>query len=221
MFQSTRSVNSPAIVNAVLAKNIPLELANVTISRTSLVISNKDGFERAGAMLIAVEECSQWWWGDYLLFAEKFNLRSVLEGVRSSLGKSTIYGCMEIARFYPPADRHPTLSFTHHRDARYCLGKGASLKEAKKWLRRAFEGEWTAGDLREAMRTAARSEENDPGPMPGSISISDFVKLSRWASEIDARKIPEPQREELRESTRPLWDFLCEIHRTQFSRSTP
>jgi hypothetical protein len=203
-----------------LAKKIPLELADVTMSRTCLVIANPEGFERAGAALVAMDECSQWWWGDYLLYAEKFNLRSVLDGSRSNLHTSTIWSCMEIARFYPPADRHPTLSFTHHRDVRYILGKSASLKEAKKWLKRAAEEEWTAGDLREAMRTAAREEENDPGPMRGAVSISDFVKLSRWASEIDPKKIPDAQRVELRESTRPLWDFLCDIHRAQFAPSS-
>lgn len=203
-------------MTATLAK-IPLELADVSMTRTSLVIANNEGFDRAGAALVAMDQCSQWWWGDYLLFAEKFNLRSVLDGTRTDLHRSTIYGYIEVARFYPPADRHSTLSFTYHRDIRYILGKNASLKEAKKWLAKAADREWTAGDLREAMRTSLRGDENDPGPARGAISISDFVKLSRWASEVEVAKIPDAQRDELRESTRPLWDFLCAIHRASFT----
>lgn len=206
-------------MSTTIAKKIPLELADVVMSRTCLVISNPDGFERAGAALVAMDQCSQWWWGDYLLFAEKYNLRSVLDGSRANLHTSTIWSCMEVARFFPPADRHPVLSYTHHRDIRYILGKNGGLKEAKKWLTRAAENEWTAGDLREAMRESHRASENDPGPMRGAISMSDFVKLSRWASETDPTKIPDEQRTELRDSTRPLWDFLSIIHRAQFGPS--
>src|SRR5579871_5957953 len=163
-----------------------------------------------------MDECSNWWWGDYLLFAEKFDLTTVLESARSSLHTNTIWSCKEVARFYPPADRAPNLSFTHHRDIRYILGKMATLKEAKKWLARAAEHGWTCGDLREQMRLAQRRAERDPGPMRDNVTISDFVKLSRRISEIDPEKIPDEQRDELRESTRPLWDFLCAIHRAQF-----
>lgn len=203
-------------MSTAVARKFPLELADVVLSATSLVITNEDGFHRAGAALVAMDECSNWWWGDYLLFAEKFDLTTVLESARSSLHTNTIWSCKEVARFYPPADRSPALSFTHHRDIRYILGRTATLKDAKKWLAKAAENGWTCGDLREQMRLAQRRSERDPGPMRDNVTISDFVKLSRRISEIDPDKIPDEQRDELRESTRPLWDFLCAIHRAQF-----
>lgn len=196
-----------------IVKKIPLELVDVVLSETSLSIANAEGFRHAGAALLAMDKCYQWWWGDYLLYGEKYSLPGVLEGSRKSLRVSTIWSFMEIARFYPPSDRVASLTFTHHRDIRYILGPAAGLKEAKKWLAKAASNDWTCGDLREAMRT----NDGDPGPMRGAVSISDFVRLSRSISEINPEEITFEQREELRESTQPLWKFLCTIHRAQFS----
>jgi hypothetical protein len=206
-------------MNLQLAKinKIDLDLAEITLTDHSMIIGSVAAFERAGRALDAMDSYSQWWWGDYLLYAEQNNLKTVLDDARRSLHRSTIYQWKEVARYYPPALRHPRLHFNHHYSAFYILGPGSDPAKAEKWLARAEENEWTVGDLREAIRMDSRRDEHDPGPMRGIIRITDFVKISRWTAKVHADELPPAQLEEIRASTGPLFDFLCEVHRKSFS----
>lgn len=195
---------------------IELELAGVTLTRHSLEIADQEAFHRAGNALAAMDSCAQWWWGDYLLFAEKYDLGTVLEQQRPDLHHSTINSYVHAARFFAVKDRHPKLSFSHHAAVMYNLGQDASITEAKKWLERAAAKEWTVGEVREAIRSEKRKKEGDPGPMRGVIRITDFVKISRFCSTVSVSDLPPTEIDEIRQSSGPLFNFLCEIHQSKF-----
>jgi hypothetical protein len=157
-----------------------------------------------------------WYWADYILYAEEHGLKTVLEGSRTDLHRSTIYSYVETARLFPIPDRVKGVSFSHHAAAMYVLGKDATLEKAKKWLEVANEQGFTVGELREAIRLSKRKGEDDPGPMHNVIRITDFVKLSKWSSSVSVKDVPQRDRDEIRKSTEALFSFLCEIHRKPF-----
>lgn len=200
--------------------SLSLDLTGVTLTRNAMHIADEASYRRAAFALNTIDSCAAWWQGDALLYAELHNLKSFLEQGEKSLHATTIYGHIEVARLFAPADRHPGLSFSHHRAVRYHLGAGADLKEAKRWLVRASVKDWTVGDLREAMRLDDRKDEKDPGPMRGFVSIGDFAKVSRMVESIKIEEIPDYQRGELKKSTEPLFNFLCAIHRKPFDAIT-
>jgi hypothetical protein len=206
-------------MNSSLALNgrqVVLDCAGVTLTTNSLAITDEDSFHRAGRALLSFDSYSQFWWGDYLLYAERHGLSTVLESASADLHRSTIYGYIEVSRLFRPEDRHPDLPFTHHAAIRYILGEDADIDEAKKWLALAAEKKFTAGDLREAMRTARREDGHDPGPMRGVIRMTDFQKISRWTETVSVRELPEEKAEEIRKCAEPLFNFLCELYRRPF-----
>lgn len=200
---------------------INLELPGVTLTDHSLEIADEDAFRRAGAALAAMDRYSQWWWGDYLLFGEKYDLPTVLDEARSNLHTSTIRSFRETARFFAPKDRFSDLYFNHHASAMYILGEDATVSEARKWLERARAKQWTVGELREAMRSSDRRSEGDPGPMRGIVRVTDFAKVSKFCSTVTASELTADEADELRRITHPLFDFLCQLHRPKFAISKP
>lgn len=199
-----------------LSMEVALKIPGAHLTRNSLTILSDEGFSVVGRTLAEIDSCSQWFWGDYLLYAEKHNLKSVLESARSDLHRSTIQSYVECARLYAPEDRHPTLSFSHHAAVMYILGQEGTVEEAKVWLAKAADRELTVGELREAMRANMRVGDGDPGPMRGVVRITDFVKISRWAETVHVKDLAETEASEIRRSTEPLFQFLCEIHRKPF-----
>lgn len=198
------------------SERIALDVFGCVRTRNSLAIHDPSAFDGVGRALALMDSCSQWWWGDYLLYAEKHNLKSVLESARSDLHRSTIQSYVECARLYAPEDRHPVLSFSHHAAVMYILGQEGTVEEAKVWLAKAADRELTVGELREAMRANMRVGDGDPGPMRGVVRITDFVKISRWAETVHVKDLAETEASEIRRSTEPLFQFLCEIHRKPF-----
>jgi|HubBroStandDraft_3_1064219.scaffolds.fasta_scaffold11177_3 hypothetical protein len=198
---------------------VSLSILDCELRRQSLTINSEEGFHAAGRALAEIDSCSQFWFGDYIVYAEEHALPTVLEQVRADLHRSRIYAYAETARFYPPAERHPGLSFTHHEAVMYLLGadnRETAGADARKWLRKAADKGWTVGELREAMRLELRESENDPGPMRGVVHLADFSKLSRLAESIRVDDVPEETLAELRRSTEPLYAFLSRVHRRKF-----
>lgn len=196
---------------------ITLDVSECVLSRNALTIRSEAGFLQAGVALASMDECSAWWWSDYLIFAEKHHLTSILESAHADLHRSTLYSHVETGRLFAPEDRHPDLSFSHHRAVMYMLGKDGTVLEAMKWLQRAASEEMTVGDLREAMRADARKGEKDPGPMRGVVRITDFVKVSRWTETIVTEDLDAEQKDEIRTATGPLFAFLCKLHSAPFA----
>lgn len=201
---------------------IELDVSDCLLTRNSLAISSEAGFMQAGLALACMDSCSQWWWGDYLLYAEKHNLKTVLDSARGDLHRSTINSYVECARLYSPEDRHPDLSFSHHSAIMYILGVDGTVQQAKKWLKiAAVIGEdgrqMTVGELREKMRAHGRKDEQDPGPMRGVVRITDIIKLERWTETVCVKDLPDTEAQEIRKSTGSLFAFLCELHRKPFS----
>ena len=184
--------------------------------RQSLTILSQDGFRNAGRALAEYDECAQWLWADLLLYAEKFSLPTPCDEMRPDLHVSRINSFVRTGRFFSPKDRHPDLKFTHHEAIVDFLGMDGSILEARKWLNRAAEGKWTCGELREAMRANTLRDEGDPGPMRTGLRITDFLKISRFCSTVKTQDLPEPEKDEIRRTTGPLYAFLCEIHRPKF-----
>ena len=191
------------------------------VTANSLTILSEEGFHRVGAALVQMDKIGPWLWGDMLLYAEKHNLRSVLETTFDLPHRNRIRDYVETARLFAPKDRNPALSFSHHDAVNYQLsdsrGSIPDVKEAKAWLARAEEHEWTVGDLREAMRLEKRKDERDPGPMRGDLHFADFIKISRWSATVRVSDLPDEQAVDLRKTTEPLFTFLCELHRKPFS----
>lgn len=198
------------------SEQISLDVSECVLSRNSLTIRSENGFLQAGTALACMDSCSQWWWGDYLVYAEKHHLISVLESARADLHRSTIYSYVECARLYTPEDRHPDLSFGHHAAIMYMIGQDGTVAQAKKWLARAAEEKMTVGELREVMRDDQRKGEKDPGPMRGVVRITDFYKISRWTETVTTKDLAVEEADEIRKTTGPLFVFLCELHRKPF-----
>lgn len=201
---------------AVPAGQVVLDCRGVVLTKHSLEIVDEESFQRAGRMLLSIDSYSQFWWGDYLLYAEKNGLTTVLETASAELHRSTIHSYIEVARLFAPADRHADLSFNHHAAIRYILGDEASLKEAKDWLDTAAKEKMTVGDLREAMRVANRESGQDAGPMRGVIRLTDFQKISKWTQSIHVKDLDQTDADEIRKCTGSLFEFLCELHRRPF-----
>jgi hypothetical protein len=208
-----------AIVIRPADRTLTLDCPGVVRTNNSLTITSDDAFYLIDWALVTIEESRQWYFGDALLYAEKRGLKSRLEILPANLVRSTIYSWIECARFYPPRDRHPDLTFSHHYAAMYCLGVNAEVEKAKKWLAKAAAGKWTVGELREAIRSDSRRAENDPGPMRGIVWITDFIKISKWTSKVHTQDLSPQQLEEIRQATGPLYDFLCDVHRKSFTVS--
>lgn len=193
-----------------------LDTADCVLTKNSLLIHSEPGFITANLTLANIDSCSQWWWGDLILYAEKHNLKTVLDDARADLHRSTLYSYVETARLFAPEDRHPDLTFHHHYAITYILGPDGTVEQGKKWLKRAAKEQLSVGSLREAMRQDQRKDENDPGPMRGQVRLTDFTKISRWAETVKTKDLPDIQAEEIRRSTGPLFQFLCELHRKPF-----
>lgn len=200
-----------------IPKPLAIDFSDCILSRQSLTINSLAGFHAAGAALAALDSCGQWLWGDYFLYAEKHQLKSVLDEARSDLHRSTLYSHVETCRLFAPDDRHPDLSFSHHRAIMYMLGQEGAVLDAMKWLARAAKEKMTVGDLREAMREDQRKGEKDPGPMRGVVRITDFVKVSRWTETVATEDLDAEEKDEIRKSTGPLFAFLCKLHAVTFA----
>lgn len=207
----------PPLASQLNSELVSLDISECILARNSLTIRSGSGFKQAGDALASMDECSQWWWADYFLYAEKHHLVSVLESARADLHRSTLFSHVETGRLFAPNDRNPHLSFSHHRAIMYLLGRDGSVAEARKWLARAASEEMTVGDLREAMRADQRKGEKDPGPMRNVIRITDFVKVSRWTETIATEDLAVEEADEIRKSTGPLFAFLCKLHAKPFA----
>lgn len=193
-----------------------LDFSGVIMTANSVTIKDEDGFNRVGSALARMDSSGPWYWADYLLYAERHGLKTVLDSARADLHRTTIFGYIEVARLFLPEDRNPALSFNHHSAIRYILGQDADIEVAKKWLALAAEKKFTAGDLREAMREAMCDGGNDPGPINASVRITDFLKVDRWVESVDVKKLSDGQTQEIKKCTESLFRFLCEVHRKPF-----
>lgn len=191
-------------------------LPGVKLTTYSLTIEDPAVFDEVGFQLALIDTSIQWYWGDYLAYAERNGLKSVLDSRIPDLHRSRIYSYAECAAFYAPGDRKPELSFSHHEAVMYILGERATVPAAKKWLAIAAAKQMTVGEIREAMRQDMRKEEGDPGPRRGAVRLTDFMKISRWAEHTEPADLPAAQVDEIRKTTEPLFLFLCKLHRKSF-----
>ena len=198
-------------------KQVLLNLEGVTLTENSLIITDHDSFVRAGNALATLDSCSQWFWSDYLQYGEDNGLKSVLDSARADLHRSTLHSYVQAGRFYPPSERVVGLSFSHHSAVLYVLGRSATLAEAKAYLLQAKEEGLTVGETRELIRNSKRSDECDPGPIRGIIRSTDFAKLSKWSAKLDVDDLSDDEKEEIRQSSAPLFEMLSKIHSPLFN----
>ena len=104
-----------------------------------------EDWQRAGSLLTTMQKSINWWVGDWILHGEKTWPDQFSQAIYLT-GKSdvTLRNSAWVCNVFPPEDRNPLLSYTHHFEV-------ASVKspEERKWLLdQAVEEELSALQLR-------------------------------------------------------------------------
>lgn len=130
---------------------------------------------QVGRALCEINQCSQWWVGDWVNCGERtyqknkealsFFGKEIL-GDQFGYALKTIKDYAYVCRSVLPSMRIDGLSFGHHQVVAPLCGE-----DQAKWLRAALAGDngfkWTVGKLREAIRGAHKTVENEPSdPCP-------------------------------------------------------
>lgn len=105
-----------------------------------------DELEGVGASLALMDNCSAWWRGDALLFAERLYhedaYQIVPEGAEKSWQKSRW-----VCERFEPSRRRISLSFGHHE-----VLTRLEDDEQEDWMNRAEDNGWSVADLRRAIK---------------------------------------------------------------------
>lgn len=206
---------------AVLNRNIVVE--GCTFTKTGLIFARADAdtLARASACLQEMENCGDWWWGDYLVAYAQGRLESdndahdlammdeaTKEKHRRAYVRnhaSVVSGRQladvqifrwETATFYNQTCRHGELSNEHHRQAMLgCGGVCGDMALAQNWLDKAIAYGWSTNALRTEMRAAKKGELVDP-PTKGHVTQSELFAATRWAG-AQLRRVGDMEAEEI------------------------
>ena len=104
-----------------------------------------EDWQKAGSLLTTIQKSINWWVGDWILHGEKTWPDKFSQAIYLT-GKSdvTLRNSAWVCGVFPPEERHPNLSYTHHFEV-------ASVKspEERRWLlNEAAENELSALELR-------------------------------------------------------------------------
>lgn len=181
-----------------------IAIPSVRFTRTALEFDRVDEgtLVEAGAFLQAVDACSAWWWGDFLAAYCGYNLKQEEkehvaqfdELTRADklkqysakysdiCGKdlSTLTHWKGVANFYNFGRRRPELSWTHHREAKEGSDEDPAI--ADNWLDLAIKHNWSASQLRAAIRRKKRALLEPDEPLPQLLLPMEVVECRAWAS---------------------------------------
>lgn len=162
---------------------------------------DEEALHAAGAFLQAVDACAAWWWGDFLAAYCGYRLKADIkeEGVMDTLtqqdrlkqysaqysnvcGKEpkTLWHWKSVADFYNSSRRREELSWTHHIEAKDASAGDTAV--ADNWLDLAIKHQWSASQLRAAIRRSKRVEQEPEEPLPQLILPMELVECRRWAT---------------------------------------
>lgn len=169
----------------------------------------------AGACLQEMENCGDWWWGDYLFAYAEWRISidglqgetadekekarrhyvrnhpSVLNGRAQAETQVERY---KVASFYNCGSRLPQLSNEHHREA--MEGSGGDLAIAQDWLERARKHGWSKQELRAQIRSAKRAAVVTASSGEVRITQQELFAFNRWSRAVTNR-VNDMEREEV------------------------
>ena len=188
--------------NELIVFNQSIAIPGVTFSRTGLRFDQPVTPEllvQVGTFLQAVDQCSAWWWGDFLVAycgyrLKDENARGVDEITRGGKEKQytaqyayitgkdaqTLKNWRALANFFNSSCRQDELSHTHHIEA--WSGSGGDKAIADHWLDLAVAGEWSCSRLRAEIRRKNRTELEPDEPLPQFLLPLQVVEFAQWAA---------------------------------------
>jgi hypothetical protein len=113
-----------------------------------------DTWNEVGSWLLAISNSSAWCLGDWLVYGQRtFGKRYRTALAATGLDYQTLRNYAWVARRFPYARRHKTVSFQHHAEV-------AALPEPAQelWLLRAERLRWSRNELRRQLGSARRSD---------------------------------------------------------------
>ncbi|ASO20621.1 hypothetical protein FHR81_004733 [Actinoalloteichus hoggarensis] len=144
-------------------RSVPVAMKKIRSRRNSLVLADTlliDEWKQIGRQIAAISESSVWWLGDWLLFGQaRYPDRYQRAINETNLDYQTLRNYAWVAGKFPPARRHPGLSFQHHAEV-------AALPpdEQDRWLSRAQRHSWSRNELRNRARAARNAAREVTGP---------------------------------------------------------
>jgi hypothetical protein len=126
-----------------------------------------DTWNEVGSWLLAISNSSAWCLGDWLVYGQRaFGERYRAALATTGLDYQTLRNYAWVARRFPHARRHTTVSFQHHAEV-------AALSEAAQelWLLRAERLRWSRNELRRQLGSARRSDVDPVGEDPVVVRI--------------------------------------------------
>lgn len=180
-----------------------IAIPGVKFTRTSVEFDRVDAetLVRVGAFLQAVDACSAWWWGDYLVAHCGYELKSeekengVLDeitrvnrekqysaryAVMCDKEPKTLWHWKAVASFFNSSRRREELSQKHHVEA--MNGSEGDKAIADNWLDIAVDKNWSCSELRAAIRKSKRLENEPDEPLPQMVLPLQVVECGRWAN---------------------------------------
>lgn len=91
---------------------------SITTDGLSLHVQQEMTLEQwseAVELVATLEACSPWWTGDLLAMGERAFGEKYAQGIPDDLSPTTLRGYQWVAERVPPANRRPSLSWSHHR----------------------------------------------------------------------------------------------------------
>ena len=180
-----------------------IAIPGVRFTRTALEFDrvDKDTLVQTGAFLQAVDACSAWWWGDFLVAYCGYELKAEESenGVADEITRGekekqyaaqyalicdreakTLWHWRGVAKAFNSSRRREELSHGHHIEAQQ--GSNGDGAIADHWLDLAEKHRWSVSQLRAAIRKAKRKEsDEEEEPMPQMILPMELIGCRVWA----------------------------------------
>lgn len=186
---------------AVFEKSIAIDGCRFTPTALQFSRVDEETLVTAGAFLQAIENCSAWWWGDFLAAYCGYNLKvdekenggafdeltrrdkekqySARYAAICAKEPKTLAHWKGVATFFNSSRRREELTWSHHIEAKEASDGDAAV--ADHWLDLAEKHKWTHAQLRAAIRRTKQAEQEPNEPMPQLILPMEVVQCRRWA----------------------------------------
>lgn len=213
-----------------------LAVPGARFTQTALLIDKNDErtIAQIGRYLQTIDACVAWWWGDFIeawcqrkLTEENARVKAEASGDDEKRERLYVHYTAEYARltgrdeytvmqwravaaFYKVGCRRPTLSWSHHDEAR--AGADGNVETAIDWLKRAEKNKWSKTQLRAAIRSMNAQGDGDDSIMP-SVHYAEVIQFKRWAS-TTMKRLPDMQASEakmLRADLQPALELAREL----------
>jgi hypothetical protein len=201
--------------------------------RVSLTFSvvDADTLAAVGACLQEMDNCGDWWVGDFLNAWVEWRIaedgestapEDVQEKMRRHFVRthpSVLNGRVlaetqieryKVARFYNCGSRLPQLSNEHHREA--MDASAGDLTVAQEWLEKAVRHSWSKQELRAQIKSAKRRQTTTVATVE-TLPQQELFAFNRW-SRVVIKHVPDMEREDaaaLRKELEPAAKLIAQL----------